>query len=375
MRNLYFLIACLLTFQSYSQISIDKFSMPSKGETLKTWGSLTTNVDLGVEGGPQTWDFSNLTKDVENNITLLDPSEGTVEVSNASFLIMNGEFVERYFNKADDAITEIYLKTLDPIFETFEISNEYAEAPVYRKATILYGQDHSNTSIYRAAIAWSDLPDTITGQVGLAIDSIRINTNFERTDDIDAYGTVMLPDGEWEALRESSRNIRSVTIDIFFLGVWIEAPAEILETALGGFADLLAPDTTYTTNFYTNQAIEVLATFNLDDNGDPVTAEFKEGSEITDLSILESKSPDVQTFPNPSFGNVTFNFENCTTGKYTIQVFNILGKKLWMQDVTIDSSKSIRVDLTTLKKGTYLYSVYDKNGNKITTKRLVILNP
>ena len=128
---------------------------------------------------------------------MLNPSEGTVEVPNASFLITNVDLVERYFLKTDANITEIFLKTVDPIFQTFEIANSYAESPVYRKGSITFGQEFTSNSTYRAAIAWEDLPDTITGQVGLNIDSIRINTNFLRNDVIDAYGTVQLPDAEW----------------------------------------------------------------------------------------------------------------------------------------------------------------------------------
>ncbi len=375
MRNLYFFLFCLFTIPCLSQISIDKFSMPSQGETLKTWISINTNVDLGTKEGPQTWDFTSLTKNVENNVELLDPTEGSVEVSSASFLIKAGDFVERYFEKTDTEIKEIYLRTLDPIFQTYEISNSYAEAPVYRKGTILYGQNYSSNSIYRAAIAWDDLPDTITGQINLAFDSIRINTNFLRQDTIDAYGTVLLPDGEWEALRESTTIERTITIDVFFLGTWIEAPAEILETALGGFADVLAPDTSYVTNFYTDQAIEVLASFNRTQNDVITSAEFKAGSEITDILNSSVKKPDVVTFPNPSYGNVTFNFENCPRGNYDIQIFNILGKKLWSRNVRIGDKKSVLVDLSVLSKGTYLYTIYDKEGNKITTKRIVILNP
>lgn len=349
--------------------------MPTKGETLKTWTSINTNVSIEATGGPQTWDFSTLTKDVENNVELLDPSEGTVSVPNATFLIKNGEFVERYYNKADDGIREIFLKTLDPLFQTYEIENEYAEKPMYRKATILYGQSHTNNSKYQAAIAWDDLPDTITGQVGLSFDSIRINTIFEREDDIDGYGTVILPDGEWDALRESTRVIREITIEVFFLGTWIQAPTEVLENALGEYAEFLAPDTTNFVNFYTDKAIEVLAAFTLDDNGNPVTAQFKAGSEITDIQSYADKKADITAFPNPSFGNVTFTFENCKIGKYNLKVYNIIGKELINKNMRIDTNKIARVDLTSLKKGTYLYSIFDDNGNKITTKRIVILNP
>ena len=364
-----------MSLSAFGQISIDKFSLPTQGETLKTWVSATANVDLGTTDGPQVWDFTSLSKDVPNDVTLLSPSEGSVVVADATMLIKQGDLVERYLKTEEIGILEIHLKTLDPIFETFEISNSYALPPLYRKTTLIYGQQYSNDSKYQAPIAWDDLPDTITGSVGLSFDSIRVNTNFNRTDKIDAYGTVKLPDGEWEALRESTTLIRTVSIDVFFLGTWIEAPIEIIETALGGFADVIAPDTTYSTNFYTDKAIEVLAAFTLNDDGEPVGATFKAGGEITDIDLYTSKKADVSTYPNPSFGTVNFTFENCAIGDYTIQIYNVLGKKILSKNISVDSTKTSRLDLTMLKKGTYLYSVYDSSGSKITTKRIVILNP
>jgi len=223
MKNLYFIVFSLLSINVFGQITIDKFSLPTQGETLKTWISAAPSIDLGTTAGPQTWDFSTLSKDVMNDVTFLSPSEGSVTVPNATLLLKQGEFVERYMETNDEGIFEIHLKTLDPIFQTFEISNSYADPLMYRKTTLLYELEVTNTSTFRAPIAWSDLPDTITGSVGISFDSIRVNTNFERTDDIDAYGTVKLPDGEWEALRETSTLIRTVTLDVFFLGTWVEA--------------------------------------------------------------------------------------------------------------------------------------------------------
>ncbi len=362
----------------FGQISISKFSLPYKGATLKTYVNISPEIDFSANGGPQTWDFSNLSKTNPNEVELLDPSEGSVDVSNATFIIKTTDFVEQYYKNTGEFIEETYIKTLDPIFNSFEISNSYAKNPMYRKGTIIFGQSYAYEGRIEAPFAWDDLPDTLTGGIGLQLDSIRFNTNWVRTDEITGWGTVILPDASWPALKEESNLERFVTIDVFFLGTWIEAPVSLLEAFLGDFADALQPDTSYSVNFYTDEAIEVLAAIQLSEqNGEANSIEYKQGSEITEIfNATALRKPEVSTYPNPSYGITSFKFDNCRAGTYNVQIHNILGYKIWSKEYQIkQNQKPIEEDLSMLTKGTYLYSVYDPLGKKIATKRLVIINP
>jgi len=377
MKQFYTILFSIISFGLFGQISITKFSMPNVGNTLKTYTTIAVDISLGTIDGPQEWDFSGLAKDAYQETLLMDPTEGTIEIPEATFLIKPNDVVEQYYKKTDESIEEIHLKTVDPIFETFEISNSYATNPVYRKGSIVYGETYSSESRFEAPLAWSDLPDTITGGIGFAPDSIRINTVVTRNDHIDAFGVVKLPDGDWNALRESVMTERKVTIDAFFFGAWIEAPQELIEAALGEFGDILAPDTSYSMNFYTDQAIEVLAAITLDDEMNPITVTYKAGAEITEIFNPEyTETPDITIYPNPTFGNISFKFDHCKPGNYTIKIYDILGKKLWTKEHMLkDNKKPLKADVSHLKKGTYLYTIYDPRGNKMTTKRLVIINP
>ncbi|MDA9773853.1 T9SS type A sorting domain-containing protein [Saprospiraceae bacterium] len=377
MKHVYTFLFSILSIGLFAQISITKFSMPDVGNTLRTYSTIAPGLDLGMTEGPHEWDFTSLGKDLLNEIDLEDPSTGTVTIPNATFLIKSNDVVEQYYQKTDASIEEIHLKTVDPVFQSFEISNSYGANPVYRKGSIEYGATYESQSRFEAPLAWSVLPDTITDGIPLAPDSIRFNTVITRQDVIDAYGVVKLPDGDWDALRESTTTERKVTIDIFFFGAWIEAPAEILEAALGDFSEFLAPDTSYSVNFYTDKAIEVLASIELDDDGNSNAVTFKAGSEITEIYNPDFDSnPDVNIYPNPTFGNVSFTFENCRPGTYSIKVYDVLGKTLWDSEYLLkDQKKPYKVDLSHLQKGTYLYTIYDPRGNKITTKRLVIVTP
>lgn len=377
-RNFTFLLV-LLGFYLQAQISVTKFSLPYVGATLKTYVNIAPNINYSESGANKTWDFSTLSKTNLNEVDLLEPNQGSINVANANFLIKSANgVIEQYYKTTDEFIEEIFIKTLDPVFNSFEILNSYAKNPVYRKANIYYGQSYASESKIQVPLAWADLPDTLVGGIGLSFDSIRFNTNFFRVDEITSYGTVILPDASWPALKEETSTMRSVTIDVFFFNTWIEAPTQLLEAFLGDFAGFLQPDTSYSINYYTDDAIEVLASLQLNDkNGSVIRVEYKAGSEITDTyKYSYNKVREVSSFPNPSFGNVTFKFENCKPGNYNIQVFDILGRKVHNTTYSLKTdNKPFNVDLSFLKKGTYLYSVIDPKGQKITTKKLVILNP
>lgn len=368
-----------MSVSSYAQISIDKFNLPKAGTTLKYSASSNLDVDLGSAGANKTWDFSSLTKDNNIEVEFLNVSEGSIAVPNATMLTKSGNGnVEQYYSNTDLGLEEIFIKTKDPLTNSIEIERSYNKNPLYRRNTIYYGQNFQTESKFGMPIAWKDLPDTITSGIGLQLDSVRFNQVSKTSSEVDAYGVVKLPDADWDVLREKSVTERKLTVDIHFLGTWIEAPKELLEGLSGQFAAFLKPDTSHTVVFYSDKAVEQIARFRTNiKTGAIEAAFFKNGAAITQTeNFISKKEQDVNCYPNPSFGDVNFKFENCSPGKYTVQVYSILGRKMWEKSYYLNPhKKSLPADLSALKKGTYLYSVFNPQGKKITTKRLIILNP
>ena len=87
------------------------------------------------------------------------------------------------------------------------------------------------------------------------------------------------------------------------------------------------------------------------------------------------RRPDIIVYPNPSFGNVRFDFLNLPAGYYELEIYNILGAKVKTESLYINGTKTVPVDLSRLKKGTYLYRLVDSQKNTIRSKRLVIITP
>lgn len=116
--------------------------------------------------------------------------------------------------------------------------------------------------------------------------------------------------------------------------------------------------------------------------GETISYAVKE-NEVTDFIFQDSEaSPtslnfsadeaNVLSLPNPSFGRSTLYLINLPFDNYTFEVSNIVGSKVLVKKIDKDDGKEVALDLTALKKGTYIYRLINSKGEKLATKRLVI---
>ncbi len=82
----------------------------------------------------------------------------------------------------------------------------------------------------------------------------------------------------------------------------------------------------------------------------------------------------VYLFPNPTIGEVRLHFENYPAGDYILDIYNIIGKRLSSIDVSLDpGEKEAFLILPDLKKGTYIYSIKNDQGDRLVSRRLSII--
>ena len=83
------------------------------------------------------------------------------------------------------------------------------------------------------------------------------------------------------------------------------------------------------------------------------------------LSISELKKNEFKLYPNPVTDKLFLNATN-TAANLNIQIFNIEGKLLSIQDVALQDQKAI--DVSQLKSGIYFLNIEDQNGNTAVKK-------
>ena len=374
----YFVLQGLLIWAlaGLAQITVTNQIFPAPGDTLITRLDQNVDMEISLPGGNQNWDFSAL-DGRQRRVTPIRPAvEGSAfdQFPSADVVLFLFGTAERYFRIKQDRIEEIGVKATDPIFGLFEFTGKYDPPYIVQNAPVNYLDMGTMNSNLFAPMSFDDLPDTIVNQLPIAPDSIRIRIAITRDDEVDAWGSATLPSGgSFEVLREKRVEYRETRVDAKTAPFpWIDVTNQMKQIFPGG---LLDPDTITSYHYLANESKEPIAVFVLDSAGGVDFVEYKPNNLPTDIKWYLQEEFDVSVYPNPSFGNVRFDFVGVKPGEYRLELYNILGTRIWMDEMELDGNSSKKYNLTDLSKGIYLFSLVDNNEITLKSKRLIILKP
>lgn len=360
---------------SYGQITIDNSTFPVAGDTLFTIIDADANISFAEDGADVTWDFRSLSGPFARETRFLEASEGTApdNFPDADLVAISANEQEIYYQTFNNKIIE--LGRAGEFIPGFDIPVAYKETPTFRKAPISFGDVDDDRTEASVDLDADVIPDELLDQVDLDIefDSIRITLIVDSESIVDAWGTVQLPDGDYDVLRDkvTSNTETRLFVKTGILG-WFDVTA--LLGGLEGFGDVLGNVSTTTYNYYSNTDKEIIASITVDEEDEVTNVEYKGNLIVNNIKVLAPDANLITAFPNPSFGNVSFQMVNYPLGEYRMKVYNVVGKELWAESFQLRSNRVFKADLLHLSKGTYLYSIFDKNGKKLVTKRIAIIS-
>lgn len=382
MRIILILLLLLTGFlNAFGQITITNSVFPKAGDTL------VTEIDVAPDGimvtapGPdQQWMFDRLNGLFRASAEVKDASEGSVaqEFPSADLVLVFDTGIERYYRVRADRIEEIGYTGIDPVFSVIQLIAYYKQPYIIQRAPLNYGDMNMSTSELLFPYAYDDLPDSITSQFPLPIspDSVRLVLRVDREDQVDAWGTLEIPGGTYNVLREKRVEVRNSAVEakVIGFGGWFDITSTI-QTILPDSA-VLENDTLISYNFFSDMSTEPIAVVTTSPEDEVIRVDFKSNDKTGTPVFTPSQGPlDIHVSPNPTLGRCVFEFENLPAGDYSLQVINILGVKIWEQEFEAFGDISLPADLSGLRKGTYLYSLKTGKGSTLKTKRLIILNP
>lgn len=382
MRIILILLLLLTGFlNAFGQITITNSVFPKAGDTL------VTEIDVAPDGimvtapGPdQQWMFDRLNGLFSASAEVKDASEGSVaqEFPSADLVLVFDTGIERYYRVRADRIEEIGYTGIDPVFSVIQLIAYYKQPYIIQRAPLNYGDMNMSTSELLFPYAYDDLPDSITSQFPLPIspDSVRLVLRVDREDQVDAWGTLEIPGGTYNVLREKRVEVRNSAVEakVIGFGGWFDITSTI-QTILPDSA-VLENDTLISYNFFSDMSTEPIAVVTTSPEDEVIRVDFKSNDKTGTPVFTPSQGPlDIHVSPNPTLGRCVFEFENLPAGDYSLQVINILGVKIWEQEFEAFGDISLPADLSGLRKGTYLYSLKTGKGSTLKTKRLIILNP
>ena len=378
--TLIFLLILIFCGSLSAQISLTNAVFPQPGDVLKTTnGTNLEGVVMTSGGDNQTWDYSQINVEGLNEDMFIDPSEGlNVGAYPNATLLISGQGGESYFKTNDNTFEFLGFAGGDPTGFGIELITHFQPALIESRAPLNYLDLHTYGSETNIPFSADALPGGFLDSLPIAPDSLRIRNILDRTDLVDAWGTITIPGGTYDVIRLKRVEYIETRLDIKLGGLpWLDVTDQFGDFGGGtGGMDFFGIDTTVTYSYLSNESKEPIAVFSLDGK-----ESFVENATFKSLLVnpvdetKETLNPNLYAFPNPAINEVKFEFSNLKKGNYDLKIFNILGLEVYGQSYAISGSKTVKIDISRLRKGTYLYSLLDEKGKAITTKRLIVIRP
>lgn len=376
MKRIIPLIISLVYFTNLiGQITLTDSYFPEPGDTLFTLNDIAPALEVPTSGADQVWDFTGLSGPVVLQTVMSPASDGeNFPQFPTATIVTEFQGGEGYFTSDDNSYRFQGYVGADPGGIGIEIVALFSPTVVERRANLEYLDVNSGESNMLFAFAFEDIPGGIVDSLDLPItpDSVRIRVNIDRLEVVDGWGTVDIPGGSYEVLKENRFEITDTRIEAKISILPWQDLTDILPEEIGFFG----MDTTRSYNFYANDVKEPIAQVFLDEMETEVRrVSFKANDMSVPVQDISTLNADVIAYPNPAIEEVKFELSSLPTGDYQLQIYNILGVPVWSRDFSTGGTKTMKADLAALRKGTYLYSLIDGNGKTLTTKRLMIIRP
>jgi hypothetical protein len=358
-----------------AQPVIENGTFPQVGDSLRTAvDNLPSGIDLENDGANQNWNFTTLQSAFVNSTPILtvQQAEGYFGFPGADYAVI-GENANFFYHTTAGQVELLGFFGQDPAGLGIEGIFHYEPPLVERRAPLEYQDVNTLSSNISFAFSADDLPEQITDMLPISPDSIRIRLNLDRTEEVDAWGTLTIPGGIYDVLREKQTEVQQVRLDakIGFFN-WFDITDIILELLQ---LEALEPSTSINYRFLSNETIEPIAEVATINEGATISSVTYKAGTISNLRPEELALPGVYAYPNPAIVNVRFEFTNLPADNYTVSIFNILGVKEWSRQYYVDGKRVEKVDISALRKGTYFYSIADSRGKILVTKRLIVVRP
>ena len=376
------LLACLLcALPATAQITITEAYFPAAGDTLR-YGesdSLMAAVNLLSPGPDRQWDFGTQTA-VDTQLQIIRPYDDNPEFPDAEVTVAIDSANLGYYEITDTTYELVGIRgTLTDVLPGFEYSAPVTPGRAQRRAPLQYQDRYVSTTVNTIAVAVDSLPEEVLDEVDefrdllVGVDSIRIVSTSERTDVVDAHGTLTINGQTYEVLRERRMETSSASlfIKIGFLETDITSTILSQQPDLSNFLGEQEPTTTY--YYWTNTDKEAVAIVAADGTDAARSLRFILGDVTNSVRGPQLTQAQVRVYPNPARDLTTFEAAGLESGSYTLRVVNMLGREVIRQQLTsVDGRVRTEVNVSQLPRGPYIYSMTNERGRILTTRRLLV---
>lgn len=350
-------VLCFISTGIIAQITYQFEDFAISGDSYIINTKLYNPFDsVNISQFDENWDFANLVTNSVYSVRFVNPSEldysDSFPEANLSMVQEDGTFLFMNSN-------EIGVQLLGIATDFAEIGIPFAYAVeeefMMAKFPINNGDEFENSATFSIADTPENLgidPDSLELPIG--VDSIRIVITLSDQSNIDDYGIVTLPYGNFDCLKENRIEIFNVGIEVYFIAIWVPVP------------ELSINDTTHIYRFlakeYGYPIVEIFA--GIDDQVFAV-------SYIDDIAIKTNNiatNDEIFIYPNPANNFIQVKIPE-KRNDYIINITEISGRKIMSSILNYTENE---IDISTLKPGSYLISISNSTNNIISSKIFIV---
>ncbi|HNW97185.1 MAG TPA: T9SS type A sorting domain-containing protein [Bacteroidales bacterium] len=347
-----FIILFVTCININAQITISQTDFASIGTTLNqaTDKSPGTSITPGNTGGNQVWDFSALQADTTITIHFVDPATTGSLSSNfpqANICAVINDSINPYLKSTSSSV-QLLGATGDLVGNGVIAAVVYSNTETMLTFPTTFNTSFTDTSYFNQKIYYGKT------YLGLNVDTVRQVEHNYITSTIDAWGTVITPDGSFPALRQNMRKITndSTWVRVKYIG-WLSAVQRVNTI-----------DQRYYT-FYTNTIGNALV--NIKYYGTDSTKVDWTRVNTTSSNSLTEKEKSINIFSTIVTNKIQI--YNPKNSEIKSKLFDYTGKEILSTE--FENNSIINISINNLKNGFYLLNVYNKSG-KIKSGKIII---
>jgi len=362
MRYLIFLI-CLVVLQT--TVCAQEASGIFYSQTDTLYQMVDPNVSiLGEEDDELHWNYSEAQAPCYHEIVVSQTSANKIEFNRAdgtSFL----------FRKQSDKalILDSYLGH-DPFFNSPNVSVKFQGSYyLLKNGHQLHDQFNSILSM-RYTIPKPSSLDSIPDFE--AVEELRVHAGKYVKAHVEDQGRLYLPIGNSNCTLVSYE-VRDYVkrVELLIDGDW-QKPTVKQQEKLRAFTK---DEFYFISRYFSKSAPYILAELKHNNKSPIKTLDFYDDEEPSVISSCDQDGVNIFLYPNPSFGIVKVQFIDQIPDDYSIVIYNIIGKPMMRRSLKTDTPNQIvPIDFGDIPRGTYFYGILDGAGNRILSKKLIILS-
>jgi hypothetical protein len=372
------LLVCILT-EITAQTTLSDAYFPSANDSLQTAVALpqyTRSLRLSAASSTaQRWDFSFLraalnstAKTTERYVAATDTAL-LRQFPTAKLMRDIGGGQLAAYNKSATRFDLLGFKNINLGAVQLPLVAKYLQPVLERRAPLAFNTTNRNQSNFVVAFTTDIIPDTILSLLPIRPDSIRVRFQTDRQDKTDAFGTLLIPGGSYEVLRERRYEITDTKIDAKINPLpWIDITNLILT------GQQRPRDTTIRYYFWSNLSKEPIAILTTNDVDSITSAEYKYLKINTSVKngVYTEGSPSLSIFPNPTTNETFFDVKiSLPIASFSLIISDNLGRNIAQKSFTNEQEQRVQMTISTLVNGIYWARLTDENGRVLAVKSFI----